>query len=69
MTENTNKQGMTLMHFHVCVHCGSVFRREEFEGRAHTTGIYPCPKCGIEGPLNIEIREIDASETEPRADQ
>jgi hypothetical protein len=27
------------------------------KGRPHTTGIYPCPKCGIEGPLNIEIRK------------
>ena len=46
-----------LLHFHVCVHCGSAFRREAFEGRALTSGIFSCPKCGLEGPLNVEIRE------------
>lgn len=55
-----------LLHFHVCLYCGSAFRREEFEGRAITSGIFPCPKCGVEGPLNIEIQEPDepASETQ-----
>jgi hypothetical protein len=48
-----------LLHFQVCVHCGSAFRREEFEGRAITSGIFPCTKCGVEGPLNIEIRQTD----------
>jgi predicted RNA-binding Zn-ribbon protein involved in translation (DUF1610 family) len=50
-----------LLHFHICVHCGSAFRREELEGRAHTTGIFICPKCGAEGPLNLEIREMNES--------
>ena len=45
-----------LIHVHVCVHCGSIFRREDFEGRAITSGLFTCPKCGYEGPLNIEIR-------------
>ena len=45
-------------HFHVCIHCGSAFRREEFTGRAITSGVYHCPKCGLDGPLNIEIREV-----------
>jgi predicted RNA-binding Zn-ribbon protein involved in translation (DUF1610 family) len=49
----------TLTHFHVCVHCGSAFRREEFIGRAITSGIYHCTKCGFDGPLNIEIREVE----------
>ena len=22
------------------------------------SGIYVCPKCGLEGPLNVEIREF-----------
>src|SRR5579884_591725 len=43
-------------HVHLCVHCGNAARREEFADQAHTTGIYPCPKCGVEGPLNIEIQ-------------
>jgi predicted RNA-binding Zn-ribbon protein involved in translation (DUF1610 family) len=65
MTESTKKQEMALMHFHVCVHCGSPFRREEFEDGAQSTGIYFCPKCGVEGPLNIEIRAIDTLEKDP----
>ena len=69
MMNDARKSDTGLLHFHVCVHCGSAFRREELEGRSHTTGIYPCPKCGIEGPLNIEIREIEASETDPRTDR
>ena len=34
----------------------------ELEGRAHTTGIFACPKCGSERPLNLEIREMKESE-------
>ena len=56
-----------LLHFHVCIHCGSAFRREEFEGRAITSGIVPCTKCGAEGPLNIEIRKTDKPGSEAQA--
>ena len=55
-------QGRTLSHFHMCVHCGSTFRREEFEGRPLTSGIYTCPKCGFEGPLNVVVREDEEPE-------
>ncbi len=48
----------SLLHFHVCKHCGGATRREEFEGRALTSGIFLCPKCDLEGPLNVEIREV-----------
>ncbi len=58
-SENANDP---FLHVHVCVHCRSAFRREEFEDRAHTTGIYLCPKCGVESPLNIEIRAADTLE-------
>jgi predicted RNA-binding Zn-ribbon protein involved in translation (DUF1610 family) len=54
----------SFIHVHVCVHCGSAFRREEVEGRVHTTGLFICPKCGREGPLNIEIHEVDADESQ-----
>gem|GEM_PF-958512 len=54
---NSNEDKRELNHFHVCVHCGSAFRREEYEGRALTSGVYLCPKCGFEGPLNVVIRE------------
>jgi predicted RNA-binding Zn-ribbon protein involved in translation (DUF1610 family) len=60
-----NKPIHSLLHVHVCVHCGSTIRREELEGRAHTTGIFPCPNCGAEGPLNLEIREVKDSEPIP----
>lgn len=52
------------VHVHVCVHCGNAARQEEFEDGAQTTGIYPCPKCGVESPLNIEIRAVDTLEKE-----
>jgi len=51
----------SLLHVHVCVHCHNAVRREELEGRGHTTGVFPCPKCGIEGPLNLEIRDMNGS--------
>jgi predicted RNA-binding Zn-ribbon protein involved in translation (DUF1610 family) len=48
-----------LIHVHVCIHCGAIFRRETFEGRALSSGIFTCPKCGEEGPLNFEIRTTE----------
>jgi hypothetical protein len=48
--KSSNKLSTGLLHFHVCVHCGSAFRREEFEGRSLTADIYLFPKCGLEGP-------------------
>lgn len=54
----------SLLHVHVCTHCNSFFRREAVEGRVHTTGLFICPKCGKEGPLNIEIRETSNSESQ-----
>jgi hypothetical protein len=41
-----------------------MFRREEVEGRVHTTGLFICPKCGREEPLNIEILEINGDESQ-----
>ncbi len=58
-TQDSHNPLSALLHFHVCVHCGSAFRREEYIGRAITSGIYHCPKCGLDGPLNIEIREVE----------
>jgi len=52
------------IHVHVCIHCGGASRREEFEDRAQTTGIYRCSKCGKEGPLNIQIHAVDTSEND-----
>ncbi len=60
VSTNPGKPIHSLLHVHVCIHCGSALRREEFEDRAQTTGIYLCPKCGVESPLNIEIRAADS---------
>jgi predicted RNA-binding Zn-ribbon protein involved in translation (DUF1610 family) len=49
-----------LMHVHVCIHCGHPGIREEVESAEVTSGTLHCPKCGLDGPLNIEIRESPA---------
>ena len=59
MTNGPDLPQPQLEPFHVCIHCGSVFRREECSGRAINSGIYHCAKCGRDGPLNIEIREVE----------
>jgi predicted RNA-binding Zn-ribbon protein involved in translation (DUF1610 family) len=61
MTNNPSVPKPRFEHFHVCVQCGGTFHREEFGARAITSGIYTCPKCGHQGPLNVEIREIEDS--------
>jgi len=63
--EGPNQLPPGLLHFHVCIHCGSAFRREVFEGRSITSGVFLCPKCGLEGPLNVEIREAEAGGQSP----
>lgn len=60
MTNAPNEPQPRFEHFHVCILCGGAFRREEFGARAITSGIYACPKCGHEGPLNVEIREVES---------
>ena len=59
IVSDSDEHKRELHHFHVCVHCGSAFRRDEYIGRAISSGIYHCPKCGLDGPLNIEIREVE----------
>jgi predicted RNA-binding Zn-ribbon protein involved in translation (DUF1610 family) len=61
--QRPNELGLKFIHVHICVHCGKAFRREEVEGRGHTTGLFLCPQCGVEGPLNIDIREINESQS------
>ncbi len=57
-----NKPSQSLLHVHTCIHCGNALKREVFEDRALTSGIFHCSKCGLEGPLNVEIREMDEQE-------
>jgi hypothetical protein len=61
MTDDSNVPKHRFEHFHVCVQCGGAFHREEFGARAITSGMYTCPMCGHEGPLNVEIREVENS--------
>ena len=63
MASNSDRSRRELSHFHACVHCGNVSRRDEFDGTAVATGIYPCSKCGQDGPLNIVIRDVEATTT------
>lgn len=44
---------------HVCSGCGKPSRRSDFDGFPNPSGIFKCSACGYEGPLNIEIREIN----------
>ena len=61
MASDSNSSQRELSQFHACIHCGNVSRRDEFDGTAVATGIYPCTKCGHDGPLNIVIRDVDAA--------
>jgi hypothetical protein len=63
MASDSDRSQGELSHFHACVHCGSVSRREEFDSTTVTTGIYPCFKCGLDGPLNIVIQDVEAGAT------
>jgi ribosomal protein L37AE/L43A len=63
MASDSNSSQRELSQFHVCIHCGRVSRRDEFDGTAVVTGIYPCSKCGQDGPLNIVIRDVESAAT------
>jgi hypothetical protein len=56
--DSTNQSRPTLVHVHVCVHCGYARRREEVDTREVGSGILHCPQCGRDGALNLEIREF-----------
>ena len=49
-----------LVHLHICIHCGHSRTREDVESREVSSGILHCAKCGLDGPLNIEIRDLPA---------
>ena len=49
-----------LMHVHVCVRCGHARRREAITWPEMVSGIFQCPNCESNGPLNVEIRSAFA---------
>ncbi len=53
---------LELVHVHVCVDCGNACRREEVDSHQLASGIFHSPKCGLEGPLNLEIQDISEVE-------
>jgi len=56
----------TLIHVHVCIHCGHPLRREEVDSRQVASGIFHCSNCDLDGPLNVEIREATDESTGQR---
>lgn len=46
-----------LVHLHTCIHCGQVRYREDISDHEINSGILHCPSCGMDGPLNVEIRK------------
>lgn len=58
--DNADQCDALLAHLHVCIHCGHPRKREEIGDREVSSGILHCPKCGFDGPLNIEIRDSPA---------
>ena len=54
---NTPYANNPFIHVHICVRCGHASRREDFGDCEVVTGIYRCPKCHMDGPLNIQIHD------------
>ncbi len=50
-----------LIHLHTCIHCGHSRQREEVVEGEVNSGLLHCPKCGFDGPLNIEIGNLPAA--------
>ena len=47
-----------LINVHVCIYCGYLLKWEEVDSRQVAPGIFHCSKCDLDGPLNVEIREV-----------
>ena len=58
--DTLDENDSSLVHLHICTQCGHARKREEVGDREISSGIVHCPKCGTEGPLNIEIRDFPA---------
>ena len=42
-------------HAHQCPKCGSIVKAEDIDLRTMATGVMTCPRCGVSGPINIQI--------------
>jgi len=60
-TETLDDRDSGLIHLHTCILCGHARRREEINVAEIRSGIFSCPDCGQDGPLNIEIRDLSAA--------
>ena len=62
--KDPNELSGGLLHFHVCRHCESALRREVFEGRALTPGIYGYPIFAQSHRVKVGIRaKLESSQT------
>jgi hypothetical protein len=59
--ESLHNHDAELMRFHVFIHCGHTRRCEKINIAEIRSGIFSCPVCGLDGPLNVEIRELSAA--------
>ena len=53
-----NDTGLTAVH--ICKSCGAAIERAQIAPEALISGIIPCPMCGHESALNLEIIEPSA---------
>jgi transcription elongation factor Elf1 len=60
-TDTLDDRDAGLIHLHTCIHCGHSRQREEVGEGEVNSGTLHCPRCGFDGPLNIEIRDLSAA--------
>ncbi len=51
-----NGTAIPLIAVHVCRSCGAVVRRSDAAGAPNASGIFRCPVCSAEGPLNLQVQ-------------
>lgn len=52
-----DSRNIFMIHIHTCIHCGHVRYREDIGDHEINSGILHCPGCGMDGPLNVQIRK------------
>ena len=55
--KTTEQKKLTAVH--VCVNCGRLSSRNDVDGAPTPSGVFKCSLCGYEGPLHVEIRQLD----------